>query len=92
MFGKKKPNLQNMSCEEMEALLSRAIKRILLKNILWILFVIVMLFWMPAVGVILLIVTAIKYLYDYYDMDSQNHHLGFLELIRIKRHKGRTQK
>ena len=92
MFGKKKLNLQNMSSEQMEAFLSRSIKRILLKNILWILFVIGMLFWMPAVGVILLIVTAIKYLYDYYDVDSQNHHLGFLEMIRIKRDKERTQK
>ena len=92
MFGKKKPNLQNMSSGQMEALLYRAIKRILLKNILWILFMVGMLFWMPAVGVILLIVTAIKYLYDYYDVDSQNHHLSFLEKLRIKRDKERTQK
>ena len=92
MFGKKKLDLQNMSSEEMDALLSRAIKRILLKNILWILFVIGMLFWKPVVGVILLIVTAIKYLYDYYDVNSQNHCFGFLEMIRNKRDKERTQK
>ncbi len=92
MFGKKKIDLQNMSSEEMDAFLSRGIKRIILLNTLWILFVIVMLFWKPVVGVVLLIITAIKYLYDYYDVDSQNHYFGFLDMIRSKRDKERTQK
>ena len=78
MFGIKKLDLQNMSTEEIDALLYRAIKRIILINALWILFVIGMLFWMTAVGVILVIVTAIKYLYDYYDANSQNHYSEFL--------------
>ena len=92
MFGKKKINLQNMSSEEMDAFLSRGIKRIILLNALWILFVIVMLFWKSVVGVVLLIITAIKYLYDYYDVDSQNHYFGFLDMRRTKRDKERTQK
>ena len=92
MFGKKKLDLQNMSSEEMDALLSRGIKRIILINILWILFVIGVLLWKPVVGVVLLIITAIKYLYDYYDVSSQNHYFGFLEMIRFKRDKKRTQK
>lgn len=85
MFGKKKIKLEEMSSEEMDAFLSRGIKRIIIINTLWILFVIVMLFWKPVIGIVLLIITAIKYLYDYYDVDSQSHYFGFLEMIRKKR-------
>ena len=92
MFRRNKLDLKNMSSEEMDAFLSRGIKRIILLNILWILFVIVMMLWKPVVGVVLLIITAIKYLYDYYDVDSQNHYFGFLDLIRTKRNKERSQK
>ena len=81
-----------MSSEEMDALLSQAIKRILLINILWILFVICVLIWKPALGVVLLIITAIKYFYDYYYVNSQNHYSGFLKVIWIKRDKERAQK
>ena len=92
MFGKKKLDIETMSSEEMEGLLSRTLMRIFLLNILWILFVFGVLFWLPAVGVVLLIITAIKYFYDYHDVKSQDNYFGFLELIRIKRDKKRKQK
>jgi sterol desaturase/sphingolipid hydroxylase (fatty acid hydroxylase superfamily) len=85
MFGKKKMELEKISSEEMEAFLSRGIKRIIIINAFWILFVIVMLFWKPVVGAVLLIITAIKYLYDYYDVDSRSHFFSFLEMMRKKR-------
>ena len=92
MFRKKKLDLQNMSSEEMDAFLSRGIKKIIILDVLWILLVIVMLLWKPVVGLVLMIITAIKYLYDYYDAGSQNHYFGFLDMIRTKRDKERTQK
>jgi len=87
MFGKKKLNLEKMSSEEMEALELQLLMRFFLLNILWVLFVFVMLFLLPIVGVVLLIITAIKYFYDYNDVESQDLYSGFVELIRSKRDK-----
>jgi len=92
MFGKKKLDLEKMSSEEMEALLSRRWMRFFLLNILWILFVFGVLFWLPVVGVVLLIITAVKYFYDYHDVKHRDHYFGFMDQIRIKRDKERKQK
>lgn len=89
MFGKKKLDLEKMSSAEMEALETRLWMRFFLLNILWVLFVFVMLFLLPIVGVVLLIITAIKYFYDYHDVKSQDHYSGFVKLMEIKRDKGK---
>lgn len=50
-----------------------------------------MLTWKTVIGVVLLIITAIKYLYDYFDVDAQNHYFGFKEMMRSKRNKEGTK-
>jgi len=91
MFGKKKLDLEKMSSEEMEALETRLLMRFFLLNILWVLFVFVMLFLLPILGVVLLIITAIKYFYDYHDVKSQERYFGFVKLMEIKRYKEDAQ-
>jgi hypothetical protein len=73
----KKLNFDEMSADEMELFASRAIKRLLWLNGLWLIFVVVMLFWKPVIGVILLILTGIKYYFDYRDTESQAHAAEF---------------
>ena len=74
-----------MSADEMEALLMRGWKKFILVNTLWILFLIIMIFLFPVFGVILFALTALKYLYDYHDVDSQNITLRFMKIIGLKR-------
>ena len=83
---RKKLDIDQMSAEEMEAFLSRTMKRLLWLNVLWILFVIAMIFWSKVIGVILLIITVIKYIFDYYDIEAQSYYHGFLSHITVKKH------
>jgi hypothetical protein len=71
VFKKQGPNLEEMSAEEMQAFHSKTLKRILWLNGLWLLFVVFMLFWKTGIGVVLLIITAVKYFFDYRDTESQ---------------------
>ncbi len=81
MFGKKKINVDEMTATELEKFLDRAGKRLLWLNGLWLLFVVVMLFlWLPG-GVILAILTSLKYWYDYHDTESQAVNASFVSLI-----------
>ena len=73
-----------MSSEEMEAFLSRMMKRMIWLNALWLLFVFAVLFWHTVIGVILLIITGVKYLFDYYDVDSQAHYHNFVDKMLKK--------
>ncbi|MCH8837635.1 MAG: hypothetical protein IIA60_07510 [Candidatus Marinimicrobia bacterium] len=83
MFKKKKRNLENMSAEEMRAFYSRTTKRILWVNGLWLVFVVFMLFWKTGIGVFLLVITAVKYFFDYHDAESQAHAANFVsEMIK----------
>lgn len=81
---RKKLNVDEMSSEEMHAFLSSVLKKLIWLNALWLLFVFGVLFWNPAIGVILLIITGAKYFHDYHDVDSQEHHVNFLERMLIK--------
>ena len=71
MFKKKKLNPEEMTAEEMRAFRSGIVKRILWVNGLWLLFVVFILFWKTGIGIFLLVITAIKYVYDYHDVESQ---------------------
>lgn len=74
----KKLDVNKMSVAEMEALCSKAVKRILWLNGLWLVFVVLMLFWKTAIGVLLLVITVIKYYFDYHDVNSQAVAADFL--------------
>ena len=85
MFRKKKIDLDEMTATEIAQFHDRIIKRLLWRNGLWLLFVIVMLFlWLPG-GVIVAILTVLKYWYDYCDTESQAHYDSFVSLIWRKR-------
>ena len=71
MFRKKKLNIDDMTAMELRALHDGIMRELMWKNGLWLLFVVVMLFvWLTA-GVILVILTVLKYTYDYFDTDAQ---------------------
>jgi hypothetical protein len=78
VFKKKKLNLEEMTAEEMQALHSRMMKRILWVNGLWLVFVVFMLFWKTGIGIFLLVITAVKYFFDYHDVESQAHNANFV--------------
>lgn len=69
-----------MTATELRGFYSRIMRRLLWLNGLWLLFVAVMLFlWTPA-GIVLVIITVLKYAYDYFDMESQDIYTAFMEL------------
>ena len=80
-----KLNIDEMSADEMDAVYRRSMKRIIWLNALWLLFVVAILIWKPAIGVILLILTGIKYYLDYRDSESQAHAAEFQYRTIIKR-------
>ena len=85
MFRKKKINFDEMTAKELEQFHDRIVKRILWLNGLWLIFIVVMLFlWLPG-GVILAILTVLKYWYDYHDTESQSINASFMSLIWRKR-------
>jgi len=78
VFRKKKINVDEMTAAEMKEFHDRIVRRFFWLNGLWLLFVVVMLFvWLTA-GVILLILTVLKYTYDYFDTDSQALNADFI--------------
>ena len=87
---RKNLNIDEMSSQEMEALLSRVAKRLLWLNALWLLFVFAVLFWNTAIGVILLIITVAKYFFDYHDVEAQSHYHSFVDRM-IKKTFTRTK-
>jgi len=81
---RKKINVDEMTSTELEELHNRIIRRVLWLNGLWLLFVAAMLFmWLPA-GVILVILTVLKYTYDYFDTKSQAINSAFISMIFSK--------
>ena len=89
MFQKKKINVDEMTLMELEALHDRVCRRVLLLNGLWLLFVVAMIFvWFHA-GIILAVLTVLKYWYDYHDTESQGAYSSFLALLERKQTKER---
>ena len=81
MFRKKKINIDEMTAAELRELHDKFMRRVLWENGLWLLFVVAMLFiWQPA-GIVLVILTALKYTYDYFDTDSQAINAGIIATI-----------
>ena len=81
MFRKKKINVDEMTATELEQFHDRLVKRFFWLNGLWLMLVVVMLFlWLPG-GVILAILTVLKYWYDYHDTESQALNASFVSLI-----------
>ena len=75
---RKKINVDEMTAAELEEFHDRMIRRIFWVNGLWLLFVAVMLFvWLNA-GILLVILTVLKYTYDYFDTDSQAINADFV--------------
>ena len=91
MFKKKKLNLEEMTAEEMQAFYSRIVKRILWANGLWLVLVVFMLFWKTGIGIFLLVITAVKYFYDYHDVESQAHNANFVSKMIKKKLTGKME-
>ena len=81
IFRKEKTNFDEMTATELEQFHDQIVKRVLWLNGLWLMFIVVMLvLWLPG-GVILAILTVIKYWYDYHDTESQSINASFVALI-----------
>lgn len=91
MFKKKKLNLEELSAEEMQAIHSRIMRRILWVNGLWLVFVVFMLFWKTGIGIFMLVITAVKYFFDYHDFESQAHSANFVSKMIKKELTGKTR-
>lgn len=91
MFKKKKLNLEEMTAQEMRVLHSGIEKRILWVNGLWLVFVVFMLFWKTGIGIILLVITGVKYFFDYHDAESQAHNANFVSEMFKKEVAGKTK-
>ena len=77
MFKKKQLDLENMTADEMQAFQSQIVRRLLWVNGLWLVFVIFMLFWKTGIGIVLLVLTAVKFFFDYHDVESQRRFADF---------------
>ena len=84
-MAKQWKKIDDMTSEERDNFTGRHILRLFLMNGLWLLFVLIMLFVMFPLGIVLLIITVLKYRYDYYDTKSQNAFSEFNEETERKR-------
>ena len=85
MFRRKTLDLERMSATELEVFHDRMVLRILCLNSLWFLFVVIAMFWSLPGGIILVIMTALKYWYDYNDTESLTVYDSLLSVIFRKR-------
>jgi len=81
MLRREQLDLENMSTTELRAFYDRMVRRILCVNGLWLLFVVIVMFWSLNIGAIFVIITAIKYWYDYNDTESLTIYDSLLSLI-----------
>ncbi len=81
MRRRKDLDLVNMSDTELVAFHDRMVLRILCLNGLWLLFVITVIFWSFTGGMILLIMSALKYWFDYTDTESLTVYDAFSSLM-----------
>ncbi len=81
MFRRKKFDFEYMSTTELGVFHDRMVRRILWLNGIWLLFVVIVMFWSLNLGLILIIITALKYWYDYNDTESLTIYDSILSLI-----------
>ncbi len=81
MLRREQLDLENMSTTGLRAFHDRMLRRILCVNGLWLLFVVIVMFWSLNIGAIFVIITAIKYWYDYSDTESLTIYDSLLSLI-----------
>ena len=81
MFRKKKMNVDEMTSMELREFHNGMVRRLLWKNGLWLLFVVAMLFTWLTAGIVLVILTVLKYTYDYFDTDSQAINADFIATV-----------
>jgi TM2 domain-containing membrane protein YozV len=70
-----------MSAAELGEFQDRMLRRILCLNGLWFLFVVIVMFWSIHIGLIFVIITAVKYWYDYNDTESLTVYDSILSVI-----------
>ena len=85
MFRRENLDLENMSTTGLKAFHDRMVLRILCLNGLWILFVVIVMIWSLQIGAIFVIITAIKYWYDYSDTESLTVYDAFSSLVSRNR-------
>ena len=85
MLRRKIFDLENMSATELEAFHDQMVRRILLLNGLWLVFVVIVMFRSFLAGMLLVVITALKYWYDYNDTESLTVYDSVLSLISRKR-------
>ena len=81
MLRREQLDLENMSTTGLREFHDRMVRRILCVNGLWLLFVVIVMFWSLNIGAIFVIITAIKYWYDYNDTESLTIYDSLLSLI-----------
>ncbi len=81
MLRREQLDLETMSTTGLRAFHDRMVRRILCVNGLWLLFVVIVMFWSLNIGAIFVIITAIKYWYDYTDTESLTIYDSLLSLI-----------
>ena len=81
MLRREKLDLETMSTTELGVFQDRMLRRILCLNGLWLLFVVIVMFWSIHIGLIFVIITAVKYWYDYNDTESLTVYDSILSVI-----------
>ena len=84
MLRREKLDLETMSATELGVFQVRMLRRILCLNGLWLLFVVIVMFWSIYIGLIFVIITALKYWYDYNDTESLTVYDSILSVISRK--------
>ena len=74
-------DFESMSSTELRSFHERMLRRILILNGLWLLFVIIVMVQSLNIGLILLVMTALKYWYDYTDTEALTIHDAVLTLL-----------
>ncbi len=81
-------DFESMSSTELRSFHERMLRRILILNVLWLLFVIIVMVQSLNIGLILLVMTALKYWYDYTDTEALTIHDAVLTLLARTLSKG----
>ena len=84
MARRELPEFETMSASELNAMQARMLLRILVLNVLWLLVVIAVLTQSLYGGLLLLIVSALKYWFDYTDEESLTIYDAVQALLRRK--------
>jgi hypothetical protein len=88
---KKWKKYDDMSSQELEGNIAQIAARLFLLNGLWILFVLIMLIYKFSIGLILLVITALKYRYDYLDKGFKRKYIEHEDMIDRKKREESSQ-